>query len=173
MERRGARRRKPAETQTRSFRAAEKEASYHAVCLVGYEKAVPRFFGDNRGAWPVRVTTSKKPRDAAKRSDLEHPLHELVVLDFVQVETEEHARILKATLDELLLGSSEDNKALRHGWRDIEQDPGVVWPILLNDAIRKLTDTANDMRRATEFLIFDEAEKNRRVKTSARKGGRR
>lgn len=161
-------RRKPAETRTRAYREAEKQVEYHAVCLIGYEAPVPRYFGDNRGAWPVRVTTSKKPRDAAKRADLEQPLHDLVVLDFVQVETEEHARILKATLDELLLGSSNDNKALRHGWRDIEQDPALVWPVLLKEAIEKLTSAADDMRRATQFEVFSEEEKERRIKAKAR-----
>lgn len=165
-------RQKPTETRTRAYREAEKTVDYYAVCLIGYEKPVPRFFHDNRGAWPVRIVTSKKPRDAAKRADLEQPLHELVVLDFVQVETEVHARILKAALDELLLGTSEDNKALRHGWRDIEQDPAMVWPILLNDAIRKLTETADDMRRATEFNVFSEAEKERRITAKARSGKR-
>lgn len=156
------------ETQTRAYRAAEAETDYYAVCLIGYEKPVPRYFGDNRGAWPVRIATSKKPRDAAKRSDLEQPLHELVVLDFVQVETEEHARILKAALDELLTGSSDNNKALRHGWRDIEQDPSIVWPILLNDAITKLTNAVADMRRATSFEVFSEQEKIEKIKRKAR-----
>lgn len=138
------------------------------MCLIGYEQPVPRFFHDNRGVWPVKIVASKKPRDAAKRSDLEQPLHDLVVLDFVQVASEEHARLLKSALDELLLGSSGANKALRHGWRDIEQDPAIVWPILLSDAIRKLTAVADDMRRATSFEVFDEAEKNRRVRQRAR-----
>lgn len=154
--------------QTRAHRAAEKALDYHAVCLVGYQQPVPRFFGDNRGVWPVKVSTSKKPRDAAKRSDLEQPIHDLVVLDFVQVESEEHARLLKAALDELLLGSSDDNKALRHGWRDIEQDPAVVWPVLLRQAIEKLTSLADDMRRATHFEVISETEKQRRVQRKAR-----
>lgn len=153
---------------SRAAKAAEAELGYHAVCLIGYSEPVPRSFGDNRGAWPVKITTSKKPRDAAKRSDLEQPLHELVVLDFVQVESEEHARLLKAALDELLLGTSDDNRALRHGWRDIEQDPAIVWPVLLRQAIEKLTSLANNMRRATHFEVFDEAEKDRRVRRKAR-----
>lgn len=154
--------------QTRAHRAAEKALDYHAVCLVGYQQPVPRFFGDNRGVWPVKIVTSRKPRDAAKRPDLEQPLHELIVHDYVQVESDEHARLLKATLDELLLGASDDNRALRHAWRNIEQDPAIVWPVLLREAIEKLTSLTDGMRRATHFEVIDEPEKQRRVQRKAR-----
>lgn len=156
------------EKRSRSYRAAEAEAGYHAVCLIGYETVVPRYMGDNLGVWPVRVAMSKKPRDAAKRPDIESPVHRITVLDFVMVETEAHARILKAKMDELLLGASHQDRALRHGWRDIEADPSIVWPVLLGQALEELAPAGSGRRgRATRFEVFGEAEAVRRIERRA------
>ncbi len=156
--------------RSRAYRAAEADLGYHAVCMIGYARPVPRDWGDNRGVQPVRIAMSKKPRDAARRPDIESPIHQIEVLDYVLVESEAHARLLKAKLDELLVGTSDESKALRHGWRDLDGDHTMVWPILLEQAVRELTAAAKS-RRATSFSVFDEAEKERRVTRRARGRG--
>lgn len=126
--------------RARSFalRKASRSVEHVAVCLIGYPHPVPRDFGDNQGAWPVRVSTTAKPRDVASKPDLESPLHQVKVLEMVWTPSDRHAKRLKAKLDELLLGSSEDAR-LRHGWRNVD-DPAVIWPILLDQAVREIRD---------------------------------
>ena len=136
----------------RAFIAASNRLNYVAVCLVGYEGRVPRHFGDNEGCWPVRVATSSKPKEISKRMDLESPIHKVTVHDFVWTASDAHAKRLKAALDKLLLGASQESRALRHGWRDAEAEPAVLWPILLEDAL-------NGLRQEGAFSVFGEEER--------------
>lgn len=150
--------------QGRAFKAAEAKLEHVAVCLIGYEGRAPRHFGDNAGVWPIRVATTTKPRDIAKRADLENPIHKVRVHDLVWTQSEAHAKRLKAQLDKLLLGVGEESAALRHNWRDCD-DPAVVWAILLEEALREL-------RKKERIEVFDEEERVRRVETSALKSRR-
>ena len=108
-----------------------------AVFLVGYKEKVPRYFGDNEGAWPVRVASSQEIDKSLSRMDFEQPIHSLTVLGFVWCPTDIHAKRLKETLDEILLGRRPDDNRLRHGWRHLIE-PQIVWPIILNDALMTL-----------------------------------
>jgi hypothetical protein len=139
----------------RALRAATAKAEFVAVCLLGYTKRVPRDFGDNQGAWPVRVTTSTNPGDLARKPDQENPLHEVRVHDYVWVETDAHARRLKSRLEALLLGSGE---ALKGSWRDCD-DPLVLWPILLQQALEEL-----------DMVSFDDRERIARASRRAMRG---
>lgn len=145
----------------RSFamRDARKKASHVAVCLIGFGERVPRYMGDNMGAWPVRVSTTSRPRDVAKKPDLESPLHKIVVLEMVWTPSDQHAKRLKAKLDELLLGSSSDSR-LRHGWRHVD-DPAVIWPILLGQAVESI-------RERDAFDLVTESERDNVVQMTAR-----
>jgi hypothetical protein len=145
----------------RAFRAAAAKTDYVAVCLLGYEGSVPRHFGDNQGAWPIRVATTTRPQDIAKEIDRANPLHAVKVHDYVWTPTEAHAKRLKAGLDKLLLGTTEESRALRHGWRDCA-DPAVAWAILLEDALR-------DIRRREAFEVFDDDERRRRIISKVRR----
>jgi hypothetical protein len=53
-----------------------------------------------------------------------------------------------------LLGASEENKALCYGWRAAENEPAIVWAVLLAEALRRLR-------------VFDEKERLRRVEKAA------
>lgn len=148
-------------TRTRSFQSAKKAADWTAVCLVGTSRAIPREFGDNRGAWPVRIMTSKDPKKVVAGIDREQPMHGMALLDHVWVETPAHADRLKAALDELLVGRHDDAQ-LRFSWRDIEAAPHEVWPTLLTQALV-------DIELAGEEIeVIGAAEKNRRIAALAR-----
>jgi hypothetical protein len=147
--------------QSRAYKAAEGDLEYVAVCLVGYEQPVPRHFGDNQGAWPVRVATTSKPQEIVRKADSENPLHGVRILEIVWTASLAHAKRLKAELDKLLLGSGQEDRALRHGWRDCEADPAVAWAILLEDALRVLR------RSSSGFDVFDESEKRRKTEKKA------
>lgn len=146
--------------QGRAFKASEAKLSHVAVCLIGYEGRVARHAGDNYGVWPIRVATTTKPKDIAKRADLENPVHKVRVHDLVWTESEAHAKRLKAQLDKLLLGVGEESAALRHNWRDCDSEPCVVWVILLEEALR-------EMRKKERVEVFDEEERLRRVEAEA------
>lgn len=100
---------------------------------------------------------------AAERSDLESPVHCVVVLEYVLVATAEHAKRLKAALDEVLLGEQEGqmNAACRHRWRNVagcfdegdEHQRAIWWSIVLDEAQRLLRGGA------TEFAIYETAER--------------
>lgn len=133
---------------------------------------MPAFFGDNRGVWPCRITTTAKERTAAKDDDLSSPLAKVVVLESVNVETQEHAKRLKAAIDKMLLGEirEQGNDPLRHSWRDCqgcwhdEHTRGMWWGIILDAALREVK------RNARRFDVFDESEKERRIAAAARRG---
>lgn len=129
----------------------ERQLGITAVCMIAYTARVPRHFGDNLGAWPVKFVVTAKPHGAAKVDDLANPLHRVVVRHMVNVRDKEAAKRLKTRLDELLLGDSKESR-LRHGWRDVD-DPDVVWDLLLAEALRTL-----------HLEGFDEGEKLRRIR---------
>lgn len=158
--------------RTRTQRAAEQRADYHAVCLIGFAEAlIPRFVGDNMGAVPVRIACVKKERLAAQKYDLGQPVHHVLVLESVNVKTEVHGKRLKAALDAILIGesASQDNGDLRHQWCDVrgcfddEFTRQIWWGIVLDQAM--------DVVRlgATSFQTFDGQERERRIKQGARR----
>lgn len=145
-----------ANERSRAFRAHEASLDFVAVCMIGYPERVPRRFGDNGGAWPVRISTTNKPARVAARPDIESPLWEIKLLEFVWTPSDRHAKRLKEKLDTLLLGTTENMRGLRHGWRDLDAEPEIVWPILLEQALR-------DIRRREEFEIFTEEQRLEKV----------
>ena len=128
----------------------ERQLGITAVCMISYAQRVPRHFGDNEGAWPVKFVVTQKPRNAAKIDDLASPIHKVSVRHMVNVRDKDAAKRLKNTLDSLLLGSASASK-LRHGWRDVD-DPDLTWDLLLGEALR-----------TTRLEGFDEEEKTRRI----------
>jgi len=151
--------------RSKAYRSAQRREDYHAVCLIGWEGPRPARFGDNRGIWPVRVAISKKEMKANQHADLETPHVGVVVLEYVLVPTEEHAKRLKEALDEVLLGQQEaqENTSLRGKWRDLrdcweehdEEGRHLFWITVLEDAQRLLR------RSSTSFQMYtaDEAYK--------------
>ena len=140
---------------------------FYAVCLIGWEGPRPAFFGDNRGIWPVRITTTQKEMTAAERSDLDSPHVGVVVLEYVLVPSAAHAKRLKDALNEVLLGEQEgqQNSPMRHSWRDVagifevgdDQQRSMWWSVVL-DAARELLSSD-----ATEFTIYEEAEEVQQI----------
>ncbi len=150
--------------RTKAQIAAEHELEFVAVGLVGYLNRVPRSFNDNYGAWPVRVATTKTPADIHKRTDLESPIHSIVLLHYVWTESDAHARRLKDILDGLLLGRGR----LRHGWRDVSDCMDLdglarAWTELLREAVFDI------MLRGEDFEVFDESERQARIRQQMRR----
>lgn len=144
------------------FRAAARRLDHVAVCMVGYRHAVPVKVGSNATKWPIRFVTSRNPEQAAHRSDLEQPLHELVTLEYVWTLSDAHARRLKAALDESLLGDDPGMSRLRHSWRDCS-DPVIAWDVLLNSAIEAIRG------RGESFEVMSEDMHVQRVLNEARR----
>lgn len=148
-------------TSSVAYREAEKRLDFWAVVMLGTQRRVPRDWGDNEGAWPVRVGVTQDPDAYAARVDLEAgSLHEHAALAWVWTPSRTHANRLKARLDELLLGS-EEKRRLRHTWRDVN-DPEIDWPILLGEALR-----------GARIDVFDDDERMRRTLREARSHSRR
>lgn len=151
---------RPDIVRSRSIRAASAELDFYAVCLIGYEHAVPEGFHSNRARWPVRVAMTRDPTEITKKTDIEQPLHKVVVLAYVWTTSDAHAKRLKMRLDGYLLGWDED-APLRHGWRDLD-DPIKAWPVLLNLAV-------TDIRLREDIEVFDEAERQSRINRHRRR----
>ena len=163
----------PSKTNTRSHRAAAKRLAIVAVCLIAPIKPKIRFYGDNRGGLPAKIKVTKgKPEDAAKDQDQHDPYDEWATLEFVYVPSEEHGNRLKAALDGCLLGEQSQlgNEAPRRSFRDLlgcfedEQMRAMWWGIILDAALRDVK------TQATQFDVFDDDEKQRRIAASARRG---
>ena len=158
--------------RSKSFREAEKKAGYVSVCLIGWEGPRPRYFGDNQGCWPVRVATSKKEKTVAKNDDLATPHVGVVLLEWVAVPSEEHAKRLKAALDRALHGEMQNqgNEPMRHSWKDLsgvwddEQSRSLWWGIILDQALKDVK------QGARQFETMDGAERDRRITAQARRG---
>ncbi len=157
---------------SRAGRAATKKVGGVAVCLIGYEGPQARKLGDNLGCWPVRVTVATRERDAAKKDDLSAYASRIVVLELVYVPTQEHARRLKAAIDEVLLEliTKHDNGALRHAWRDVQgcfetpAERGQWWAEVLNQAERIVS------RSAREFRMTSPGQRHLKIVSSMRGG---
>lgn len=160
--------------RSKAYRHAARREDYHAVCLIGWEGPRPAKFGDNRGIWPVRVAISKKELKANQHADIESPHVGVVVLEYVLVPTEEHAKRLKEALDEVLLGQQEaqENNGLRGRWRDVrdcwEEGNGDArgwwWSVVLGEAQRLLK------RGATNFEMYTADEAHKRIQRRALRG---
>jgi hypothetical protein len=133
----------------RADRAAKERAAVVSVCLVGPEAPMPRFPGDNRGGWPVRVVLTTRHREAARKYDEHSPYHRFVVLERVNVENRVQADRLKAALDDCLLGEQSqqgnDTHKPRHKFRDVlgcwgdADTRGIWWAIMLDAALREVS----------------------------------
>ena len=147
-------RHRPDIVRSRTVRSASVALDYWAVCLIGFEQAVPEGFHSNRARWPVRVAMTRNPGEITKKTDLEQPLHGVVVLAYVWTTSDAHAKRLKLKLDGYLLGWTED-APLRHGWRDLD-NPISAWPTLLSLALA-------DIRKREDIDVFDESERQLRI----------
>lgn len=124
-------------TRTLSYRRAERELDYVAVCLIGTSEPVPLKVGSNATAWPVEVVWSRDPESAAKTKDRAQWVHEVKVLRWVWTASEAHAKRLKAALDVCLLGEDPGMRRMRNAFRDVPEWE-IAWPILLDQAVRDL-----------------------------------
>lgn len=92
-----------------------------AVTLRGPEAAVPRYFGDNAGARPIKIGTTTIWRDEiGRKCDLEHYIaieHRTLVRLWVFGERRA-ARLADALRGHLLAGGAE----MRNGWIDVGTD---------------------------------------------------
>lgn len=157
------RRRTPLEAE------AERRLGHAFVCLVGTVDIVPRRFGDNQGAWPVRLEVHADWRQAGHQADIASPVAAVARLSTVGVQSKAHALRLKGVLDEMLLGRRDGNDVgLRYSWRDALAFGPLErwWPSLLGEAVLICE------LEAVGFDVFDVAEHERRVSEMARRIGR-
>ena len=88
-----------------------------AVCIAGTEGPVPRTFGDNRGAWPIRVGITERWEDTSTPGlNSGSPLWWQGVLFRVWTPSREHAKQLGAAVLELV---AERVEQLRGAWVDL------------------------------------------------------
>lgn len=140
--------------QTRARMRAEKQSSYHAVVLIGFDSVVPRKLGDNLGARVVAVVTAKKERTATTNYDRGQPFHKVIVLEKVLVRNEAEAARLKKALDRALLGevARQNNAPARHAWRDVTgswetaEERLIWWGELLSEASHEVRKTVRGFR---------------------------
>lgn len=151
---------------TRAFKAEEQKLALWAVCLIGWREPGPARFGDNRGSLPVRLAiTSKKPEHASRDDDRFSPLMPVATLEYVYVETEEHAKRLKDALDAILFGQQDaaGSSTCRGSYfnaRDFFDDEttrGLWWAEVLREAQRRV------MQKATRFQLLSESDKQARI----------
>jgi len=150
--------------RSQTYRRAAERLDMVAVCLIGYAGPVPIRIGDNTTPWPVRIVVTREPETVTRRSDLEHPLHELTTLAWVWTESEAHARRLKAAIDEALLGADPIMVGLRHSWRDIVDEPLVKWGLLLDQALRALR------HRGEVIRLLSDQMRDQRIVQEAQRG---
>lgn len=141
-------------TSSRAYKTAESELDFAALCIVGTFDRVPRSFGDNEGAHPVRlVVTTGSPAMAPETYNRgNHSVGFLYhTLAYTYLNTRVHAEKMKAWLDEQLRF-----EPMLNGWYD-----GDAWQfeIMFGEAAKALG-----------FETFDEDEKMRRVLARARRG---
>lgn len=145
-----------------AMRSARRSLDYVMVALIGYEQEAPWDFGYNDGYLPVRVHTTKPGnyRALLKKLQAEQPRYKLVRYGFVWVASDQHAKRLKAKLDEALLGCATQRRQLLDHWKNVST-PDLAWPVLVKQA-------ADDIRaHGEEIEFFDDAEVERAMKARA------
>jgi hypothetical protein len=119
------------------FRAAEKKLGMVAVGLLGFDGTVPRKLGDNRGGRPVKVFAGSNKEEILRRAQAEQPYHQCVIHGWVWVRSDAHGKLLKAEIDERLLGNDDDARLLGR-WRECDHDPAIMWAIMLQEINQEL-----------------------------------
>jgi hypothetical protein len=119
----------------RSARHVEDDLAFCAVCIVGTARKVPRDFGDNEGAQPLRiVVTTGNPQHAPRvfNRGVHSPGFVYVLHAYVYVRTEEHGNRLKDAMEKSMDSYTE---TMLHGWED-----GEPWmlELLLGQAVEEL-----------------------------------
>lgn len=142
-------------TAMRSYRDAERELEFAALCVVGTHTRQRRTWDDNHGGHPTRlVVTTGDPAKAVETYNRGvHSIDGLYhTLAYVWVRTRDHAEKMREWIETQIKG-----EPMLSGWTDIEP-----WQFEI------LFGAAAD---ALGFETFDDQEKVRRVLTRAR--GRR
>lgn len=130
------------------YRAAEKKLGMVAVGLLGFDKTIPRKLGDNHGGRPVKVFAGTNREEILRRAQAEQPYHECVIVGWVWVRSEAHGKLLKAALDQCLLGDDGEARLLGR-WRECDAHPRTVWDVVIQDV-------ADQLGRQCEFYSDDE-----------------
>lgn len=94
-------------------RRAEDSLGHHFVSVIGYDRPMPRDFGDNRGFWSVHVEVNADWRMAGVIFDTNQPLARAVRLEVVGCTSRRNAERLKAALDVAMHGREESGDGLR------------------------------------------------------------
>jgi len=147
-------------------RQAEDELDHHWVGLIALERPAPRYFGDNRGCWPLHVERQADWRRLGSTYDHQQPATRAVRLAVIGVNSKAGAERLKTALDEALTGRQEktDGDELRFRFRNgVDFGPFEVWwTPLMQDALMQCEMLSG------RFEVFTREEHERMVKAKAR-----
>ena len=130
------------------------------MCVIGPRELVPRYMGDNRGGWPIRVVVTEQDWRKAPMLFNHWPYAAIEVLWHFSVITRERAERVRDGLYEAMQGCS-DFEGLDKGWRDVG-DPSVVVPILIEEVVRRL-----------DYEAFNDKDRERRLRDLERSDLRR
>jgi hypothetical protein len=128
----------------------ERELGWVAVCLVGPGRRVPRDFGDNYGAHPIRVVVCADPADATDRYNPGSPTHEYRVLTWAYVEHDAYAARVRAHIEASLRSEAE---RLLHGWFDLDIDEASLLLVSAAEAVPCDLFDEESRRRIVEAVI--------------------
>lgn len=145
---------------------AEKELDHHWVALIGLERPAPRFFGDNRGMWPLHVERQADWRRCGLVYDHQQPALRAIRLAVIGCNSKANAERLKAFLDEALCGRQETSEAepLRYRFRNgVDFGPVDAWWLpIMQDALVQCE------LASASFEVFTRQDHDRMVKTRAK-----
>jgi len=141
--------------RTDAYLAAERDLDFWAVMLIGPAQRIPRHFGDNQGVRDVKIAATSDPKAYLKHVNNANGVHTRKILAITWTLSGRHATRLKRRLDVMLRGDDDKNRLLQ-GWRDLEDDPEIVWPILLSQAVAEISERE-------EIEVFGEDERVERI----------
>ena len=145
---------------------AETALGHHFVSMIALEKPAPRFFGDNRGMWPISVEANADWRVSGVVFDRNQPASRAIRLVVVGVRSKSHGQALKSALDESLNGREAVTLGdpLRHRFRNGVDfgDFEHWWGPLMHDALMQCEVACRG------FDVFTRAEHEQMVRDHAR-----
>lgn len=157
---------------TRSYKDAEKDLDFWAVCLVGTIHPVPRYLGtesmrrfsSNEMGWHLAMCVTRTPDTYASEIDRYQVQVPIKRYEHVWVSSRRHANRLHQRMDEALAGRNAENRVrFRWCWVDGEREPSRVWENLLSNAIADIELGGEEIE-----VVGDKAKEHRIVQHARR-----
>lgn len=76
------------------------ETTYPVLMVIATSERVPRHFGDNTGAWPVRLVLTSAPKESLRLIAHHQMVHDVEIIAAWELLTsKDHAEIIKAGVE--------------------------------------------------------------------------